>query len=187
MNLQGIVAVSGKPGLWKALTQNKTGFILESLDAHKTKLIANLSTAKLAALDEITIFGNDEDIKLTEVFEKMKTAESIPDAKAEGKSLRDFFTEVAPGHDEERVYASDMKKIITWFNILKELPLFNEVPATEEPEAVAEEAVAPAEEGKLAAKPKKIVTTTGPKAKPVQPAPKASVKPKATTKARRAE
>jgi len=50
MNLQGIVAVSGKPGLWKALAQNKTGFILESLDEKKTKLVANLSTAKLAAL-----------------------------------------------------------------------------------------------------------------------------------------
>ncbi|RYD73146.1 MAG: DUF1684 domain-containing protein [Sphingobacteriales bacterium] len=69
MNLYGIVAVSGKPGLWKALAQNKTGFILESLDEQKLKLVANLSTAKLAALDEITIFGLDEDIKLKDIFE----------------------------------------------------------------------------------------------------------------------
>jgi hypothetical protein len=68
MNLQGIVAVSGKPGLWKALTQNKTGFILESLDEKKTKLVANISTAKLASLDEITIFGDDEDIRLKGCF-----------------------------------------------------------------------------------------------------------------------
>jgi hypothetical protein len=126
MNLSGIVAVSGKPGLWKALVQNKTGFVLESLDAQKTKLIANLSTSKLAALDEITIFGDDEDIKLTDVFERMKTAASIPDAKAEGTKLRTFFREVAPAHDEEKVYASDMKKVVTWFNILKDMPLFNE-------------------------------------------------------------
>ena len=51
MNLLGIVAVSGKPGLWRALAQNKTGYILESLDAQKTRLVANLSTAKLAALE----------------------------------------------------------------------------------------------------------------------------------------
>lgn len=154
MNLQGIVAVSGKPGLWRALTQNKTGFILESLDAQKTKLVANLSTAKLAALDEITIFGYEDDIKLTEVFGRMKNAANIPDAKADGKQLRDFFREIAPDHDEEKVYASDMKKVINWFNILKDQPFFNEeAPKAAEP--AAEEAAPAAEAEKPAAKPKK--------------------------------
>src|SRR5476651_947669 len=106
MNLRGIVSVSGKPGLWKALAQNKTGFILESLDAQKTKLIANLSTAKIAALNEITLFGIDDDIRLKDVFERMKNIPNIPDAKADGKPLRTFFREVAPDHDEEKVYAS---------------------------------------------------------------------------------
>ena len=141
MNLSGIVAVSGKPGLWKALAQNKTGFVLESLDAQKTKLIANLSTAKLAALDEITLFSNDEDIKLVDVLERMKTASNIPDAKADGKVLRTFFREVAPDHDEEKVYASDMKKVISWYQILKDLPIFNEVAKTAEG-SEAEKAVA---------------------------------------------
>ena len=143
MNLQGIVAVSGKPGLWKALAQNKTGFVLESLDEKKTKLVANISTAKLASLDEITIFGEDDDIRLKDVFDRMRTAGSIPDAKADGNKLRVFFREVAPDHDEEKVYSSDIKKIITWFSILKDMPLFNEAdPAAEEPAAVpAEEPV----------------------------------------------
>ena len=156
MNLQGIVAVSGKPGLWKALTQNKTGFILESLDAQKIKLVANLSTAKLAALDEITIFGYEDDIKLTEVFERIKNAKTIPDAKADGKQLRDFFREIAPDHDEEKVYASDMKKVILWFNILKDMPFFNEAEKPAE-QAPATEAVSTAEAEKPAAsvKPKK--------------------------------
>jgi hypothetical protein len=131
MNLHGIVAVSGKPGLWKALAQNKTGFILESLDAQKTKLIANLSTAKLAALDEITIFSIDEDILLKDVFEKMKAASNVPDSKTDANKLRQFFREVAPDHDEEKVYASDMKKIVGWFHILKDMPLFSEEAATE--------------------------------------------------------
>jgi len=152
MNLQGIVAVSGKPGLWKALAQNKTGYILESLDAQKTKLIANISTAKLASLHEITIFGLDEDIKLSDIFEIMKTAKNIPDANSDGKKLREFFREISPDHDEEKVYASDMKKVITWYQILKDLPIFNEA---EQSEPVAEEAPA-VEEAPVAKAPKKV-------------------------------
>jgi hypothetical protein len=134
MNLHGIVAVSGKPGLWKALVQNKTGFILESLDAQKTKLVVNVSTAKLAALDEITIFGTDEDIKLTDVLNTMKaSATEAPDAKADGKKLREYFYEIAPDHDEQRVYSSDIKKVLTWFHLLKERPEFNEEPAASAP------------------------------------------------------
>lgn len=186
MNLQGIVAVSGKPGLWRALTQNKTGFILESLDAQKTKLVANLSTAKLAALDEITIFGFDEDIRLTDVFERMKTAKSITDAKDDTKKLRELFREVAPDHDEEKVYASDMKKIVTWFHILKDMPIFNEEVKTEAP-AEAEAAPVAAEEAKPAVKVKKAPAVAAPKAVAKQPAPKASAKPKLTAKPRRAE
>jgi len=146
MNLQGIVAVSGKPGLWKALAQNKTGFILESLDEKKTKLVANISTAKLASLDEITIFGEDEDIRLKDVFERMKTAGTAPDAKADGNKLRVYFREVAPDHDEEKVYSSDIKKIVNWFGILKDMPLFSEAdpaaaPAAEEAPVAVEEPV----------------------------------------------
>ncbi|WP_299290576.1 DUF5606 domain-containing protein [uncultured Mucilaginibacter sp.] len=129
MNLQGIVSVSGKPGLWRAMAQSKTGFILESLDAQKLKLVVNLNTAKLAALEEITVFGEEEDLKLTDIFERMKTAENTPDAKkADGKVLRAFFREVAPDHDEEKVYASDIKKIISWFELLKNRPEFKAVP-----------------------------------------------------------
>lgn len=188
MNLQGIVAVSGKPGLWKAITQNKSGFILESLDAQKIKLIANLSTAKLAALDEITIFGDYEDIKLTEVFERIKKATNVPDAKADGKKLREFFREIAPDHDEEKVYASDMKKIITWFELLKDMPFFNEAEKNEEP-AAAEEAAPLADADKPAAvKVKKApAIPTVPKVTAVKPAPKAASKPKVVSKPRRAE
>jgi len=165
MNLQGIVAVSGKPGLWKALAQNKSGYILESLDENKTKLVANISTAKIAALNEITLFGLDEDIRLTDVFERMKSASNVPDAKTDGKKLREFFREVAPDHDEEKVYASDMKKVISWFLVLKDMPLFSEeepgaapvseTPATDEPvkePGTAETKATPKKPKKAAAK-----------------------------------
>ncbi len=127
MNLRGLVSVSGKPGLFKLIGQNKSGFILETLDEQKNKIVVNISTAKMASLEDITVFGDSADLKLSDIFLKMKDSKNLPDAKtADGSSLRAFFTEVAPDHDQERVYASDMKKIITWFSIIKDLPLFTE-------------------------------------------------------------
>lgn len=158
MNLRGIVSVSGKPGLYKVIGQNKSGFILESLDEQKMKLVVNLSTSKLASLEDITIFGDDEDLKLSDIFEKMKNLELPDPKKADGTALRDFFREAAPEHDEEKVYASDIKKIISWFNILKELPLFTEpAESTEEAPAAEEvtEAAAPEPEVKKSRKSKK--------------------------------
>ena len=159
MNLRGIVSISGKPGLFKLIGQNKSGFVLESLDGKKSKTVVNLSTSKLASLEDITIFGQDDDLKLIEIFDKMKASGNIPDAKkADGTALRSFFYEVAPEHDEERVYSSDIKKIISWFNIIKELPLFEEAtPAPlgetpQETEPVAAEEVVEEKPAKKATK-----------------------------------
>lgn len=127
MNLRGIVSVSGKSGLFKLIGQNKSGFVLESLDEQKVKSVVNMTNTKMATLEDITIFGEENDIRLPDILEAMKSEENIPNAKkADGKTLREFFRVVAPAHDEERVYASDIKKIISWFLILKELPLFEE-------------------------------------------------------------
>ena len=127
MNLRALVSVTGKPGLFKLIGQNKGGFILESLDEKKIKTTANLSTTKMATLEDITIYGDEDEIKLISIFETIREkAITIPDSKADGTTLREFFREVAPGHDESRVYSSDIKKIILWYNIIKELPLFDE-------------------------------------------------------------
>lgn len=127
MNLQGIVSVSGKPGLFKLIGQNKAGFVLESLDDQKVKSVVNLSTTKMASLEDITIFGESGDIRLPDVLEKIKEGSYTPEVKkASADDLREFFRSVAPNHDEDRVYTSDIKKIISWYNILKELPLFEE-------------------------------------------------------------
>jgi hypothetical protein len=176
MNLQGIIAVAGKPGLWKALAQNKTGFVLESLDEKKTRLVVNISTAKLAALDEITIFGEDGDIKLTDVFAKMQGSASVPDAKSDGRTMREFFREVAPDHDEEKVYASDMKKILSWYHILKDMPLFTEQAATTQP---AEEVSLESPDGDEAATPETVEEAVS--EVPAAETPKAK-KPKAAKK-----
>jgi hypothetical protein len=152
MKLAGIVSVSGKPGLFNLIGQNKSGYILESLDEAKTKTIVNISTAKLASLEDITVYGEDEDLRLKDIFEVMKTSKNVPDPKADGKVLRSFFVEVAPTHDQEKVYASDMKKIISWFLILKDLPLFNEAEETKDDSKTIKEAPK-AEKAKIA-KPK---------------------------------
>lgn len=128
MNLTGIVSVTGKPGLYKVIGQNKSGFILETLDAAKNKLLINPNT-RIAALKEITIFGDNDDIRLQDVLEKMKEQVEtlpVPGPKADNKTLKEYFEKIAPDHDRDRVYVSDIKKIVSWYAILSGLPLFEE-------------------------------------------------------------
>jgi len=172
MNLRGIVAVSGRPGLFKLVGQNKAGYVLEGLDAQKVKIVANISTTKLASLEDITIYGEDDDLKLVDVLANLAARNDVPDAKADGAALRTLFLEVAPTHDQEKVYASDMKKIVTWYHLLKDLPLFSEeAPGTE----------AAAEGGKVEEKlEKKVKATPKPSnakapSKTAQPAKKANM------------
>jgi len=130
MNLKALVSVTSKPGLFKLIGQNKGGFILETLDDQKKKSVVNLATNKMATLEDITIYGYEEELKLVDILKRIKEKGTAPDPKSDGKTLREFFREVAPGHDEERVYSSDIKKIISWYTIIKELPLFNEEAST---------------------------------------------------------
>ena len=122
MNLKALVSVTGKPGLFKLIGQQKNGFVLETLDAQKIKTVVNLST----------VYGDDGDLNLRDILARMKEKGDVPNPKSDGKTLREFFREVAPGHDEDRVYSSDIKKIITWYGIIKELPLFDEEPPAED-------------------------------------------------------
>ena len=172
MNLRGIVAVSGRPGLFKLVGQNKAGYVLESLDAQKTKIVTNISTTKLASLEDITVYGDDEDLKLINVFADFAASKKeVPDSKAEAAALRSFFTELVPSHDQSKVYTSDIKKIVAWYHILKDLPLFTEAPVDEEGTEVLK-----AEE-KVEKKPKSAVKPSNAKApsKTAQPAKKANM------------
>ncbi|MBB6500378.1 DUF5606 domain-containing protein [Pedobacter cryoconitis] len=170
MNLRGIVAVSGRPGLFKLVGQNKAGYVLEGLDAQKVKIVASISSTKLASLEDITIYGEDEDLKLIDVLANIAAVKGdVPDAKADAKVLRALFVDVAPTHDQEKVYASDMKKIVTWFHLLKELPLFTEA-APGAPESLE---AAKAEEKKVKATPKP--SNAKAPSKTAQPAKKANM------------
>jgi hypothetical protein len=122
MELSKILAISGKPGLYKMLSQTKAGFIVESLvDEKRFPVFAH---ERVSTLEEISIFIADgDDMPLKEVFRKIfDKLEGKPglDATADSKALKSFFMETIPAYDQERVYVSDIKKTLAWYNLLLE-------------------------------------------------------------------
>ena len=118
------------------LSQTKTGFIVESLtDGKRFPVFAH---ERISSLEEISIFTTvEEDLPLKEVFKKIYTkteGKPAPDANAGGDIIKKFFLDAVPEYDPERVYVSDMKKAITWYNLLleKELLDFSEEEKKEE-------------------------------------------------------
>jgi hypothetical protein len=122
MGLKGIISVSGLPGLYKVLVQSKSGFIVESLADHKRMPVS--STQKISMLEDISVYTTADDMPLKEVLLKIKeraASGNIVESKAEPDKLRAFFKELIPEFDEERVYPSDMKKMINWFHLVKDI------------------------------------------------------------------
>jgi len=120
--LKQIVAISGKPGLYRVLSQGKNMLIVESLSDGKR--IPAHSSDKVVALNDVSMFTEGEDKPLREILEALKTKENGAIAsvapKADATTLRKFFAEVVPDFDRERVYPTDIKKLIQWYNILIE-------------------------------------------------------------------
>ena len=142
---QTILAISGKPGLYKLVSRGNNNLIVEALDATHRRQPA-FGHERITSLGDIAMFTDDEDIPLTDVLENLKTLEkgkksSIDIKKASGDQLRDYFAKVLPNFDRERVHASDIKKLIQWYNILIENGISD---FKEEPEP-AEEKTAPAD------------------------------------------
>lgn len=121
MDLSNILAIAGKPGLFKLVSQTKTGAVVESLlDGKRTPAFKN---DKISSLSEICMFTNDEDYPLSEVFRNIYNKESkgqvsIDYKKVSTRDLYAYFSEVLPNMDEERVYPSDVKKALSWYNLL---------------------------------------------------------------------
>lgn len=127
MELKDIAAVSGKGGLFKILKPTKTGVILESMDANKTRLVATIHN-KVSVLEEISIYTNTNEgtVPLKEVlykiFEEFGDDTGL-DKTSDADELRSFMEHILPDYDHERVYVSDIKKMVTWYNALtKEAP-----------------------------------------------------------------
>ncbi len=120
MGLDKILSISGKPGLYKLITQTRSGFVAESLMDGK-KVSVGLRN-NVSVLSEIAIYTLDEELPLREVFLRIQVKEkgqkTAVDHKDDKIKLEEYFFEVLPNYDEDRVYASDIKKVVQWYNIL---------------------------------------------------------------------
>ncbi|WP_025742997.1 DUF5606 family protein [Aquimarina pacifica] len=120
MSLDKILAISGKPGLYELKTQTRSGFLAESLLDGK-KISVSIRN-NVSVLSEIAIYTFTEEVPLREIFKKIHEKEggdqSISHKESKNK-LETYFSEVLPDYDEDRVYVSDMKKVIQWYNILQ--------------------------------------------------------------------
>ncbi len=124
--LKGLLAISGYSGLFKMVAESKNSIIVESLDTQKR--IPVYSTSKVSALEDIAIYTEAGDVPLKDVFksihEKEEGGETLS-PKSSGKDLKKYFEEVLPDFDKERVYVSDIKKVLLWYNILHEKELLD--------------------------------------------------------------
>mgnify|MGYP000962521314 CR=1 FL=1 len=119
MDLSKILSISGKPGLFKLVSQAKNGALIESLiDGKRQTAFAN---EKISSLKDISIFTTDEDVPLTKVLQEIYKKEEGKECispKSDSKQLIAYMKEILPAFDQDRVYASDMKKLFSWYNLL---------------------------------------------------------------------
>lgn len=119
MSLEKILAISGKPGLYELKAQTRGGFVAESL-ADGKKISVNVRH-NVSMLSEIAMYTYTEEVPLREVFHNISEKENGKEAishKESKEKLEEYFSEVLPEYDEDRVYASDIKKVFQWYNIL---------------------------------------------------------------------
>ena len=120
--LKTILSISGKPGLYKLVSQGKNMLIVESLSADKKRFPA-YSHEKIISLGDIAMYTDEEEVPLKTVLASIKEKEnaavaSLDIKKASQDELRNYLGEVLPNFDRERVYTNDIKKLISWYNIL---------------------------------------------------------------------
>lgn len=197
MQYREIVAVTGLGGLFQLLASKQDGAIVRSLEDKSTRFVSS-RVHNFTPLESIEVFTTGDNVNLAAVFQAMLDKEAqfpLADAKADNQTVKAYFKNVFPEFDEERVYVSDMKKMVKWYAILKTNDLLK---FDEETEEEGEEvAPAPAEEAKPKAKAKKEAAEEAPaEAAPKKKAPakKAAAdaegeekKPKAPAKKKKTE
>ncbi len=135
MDLSKILSISGKPDLYKHIAQSKNGIIVESLNDGKR--INAFSTMRISALQDIAIYTEGEDVPLATVYRtmfKQTEGKEAPSHKSDDKTVTDFFEKVLPEYDKERVYISDIKRALKWYNLLISHNLVDDI----EPEVKAD-------------------------------------------------
>jgi thioester reductase-like protein len=163
MQLSGIIAISGRPGLFKVIAQSKNSVIVESMIDKKR--FPAYATERISTLDDISVFTYDEDVKLTDIFAKMLELypTEAPSHKADMKELEAALAQFLPNWDQDRVYPSDVRKLFQWFNLLLKAGSFEA--AAKEETAAAKEVKAPKAETT-----KKKAPSAAPAAKAAKPA-----------------
>ena len=140
MQPKDILAISGKPGLYKVLNTTQRAIVVESMGEGKRSAVP--SSARVSSFEDISIFTYDEDLPLSEVLNTLHAhlkGGDAPNSKEPHDTLRSFVTEVVPDLDQERVYHSDLKKLCTWYNELNKL---NVLPFVSEEDAIEADAEA---------------------------------------------
>jgi hypothetical protein len=130
--LKDILSISGQPGLFKMVSKGKNSVIVESLLTGKR--LPAFSSNKITSLEDIAIFTQTGEIPLKEILKKIADKENSGktiDPKSSNPELKNFFIQLLPDYDEDRVYVSDIKKVVSWYNLLQEKELLN---FEEEPE-----------------------------------------------------
>ncbi|MDR0939459.1 MAG: DUF5606 domain-containing protein [Mediterranea sp.] len=122
--LKTILSIAGRPGLYKLISRGKNMLIVESISADKKRFPA-YGSEKIISLADIAMYTDEEEVPLRQVLEAIKEKEgtataSIDPKKASGEELRDYLASVLPNFDRERVYVTDIKKLVSWYNILVE-------------------------------------------------------------------
>ncbi|RIJ50561.1 hypothetical protein D1614_01085 [Maribellus luteus] len=138
--LKGILSVSGHSGLFKLVAESKNNIIVESLDSGKRMPV--YSTAKVSTLEDIAIYTNEGDVPLKDIFKTISDKEDGGAAiseKASGSELKKYFETILPDYDKDRVYVSDIKKVILWYNTLQEKELLDFTETEEEAESESAE------------------------------------------------
>ncbi len=119
--LKGILSISGQSGLFKLVAESKNNIIVESIETKKRLPV--YSTAKVSALEDIAIYTLEGDTPLKDIFKAISEKEDGGTAlshKASGNELKNYFEKVVPDYDKDRVYVSDIKKVLLWYNTLHE-------------------------------------------------------------------
>ena len=119
MELKDLMAISGYPGLYRFISQGRNAIIVESLEDKKR--MSAYSTSRISTLEEIAVYTETEELPLAEVLKKMYRYSGGKEAvshKSHAEEIKKYFEAVLPEYDRDRVYASDMKKIIYWYNLL---------------------------------------------------------------------
>jgi hypothetical protein len=142
MDLKGILSIAGQGGLFKMISQGKNAVIVEHMDTGNR--MPAYATARISGLEDISIYTMEDELPLKEVLEKIMDKEENKEIaspkKMSNTDLKSYFSSIIPNYDTDRVYVSDMKKVLVWYNDLLKHGLLEKEPEPEESKEIEDKA-----------------------------------------------